>query len=79
MFYQVNVQAFVRGSLLLDRSRSACVGSLRQKEEDAAGPSTMEEYVKLKGGQRPITKILIANNGIAAVKVHIPGISLVHR
>lgn len=30
--------------------------------------SSMEEYVKAMGGKRPITKILIANNGIAAVK-----------
>jgi len=30
--------------------------------------STVEEYVEHLGGTRPIKKILIANNGIAAVK-----------
>jgi len=29
---------------------------------------TLDEYVKVKGGNRVINKILIANNGIAAVK-----------
>ena len=30
--------------------------------------STVEEYVEHVGGTRPIKKVLIANNGIAAVK-----------
>ncbi|CAN0523367.1 unnamed protein product, partial [Ectocarpus sp. 12 AP-2014] len=29
---------------------------------------SVEEYVKARGGNRPIKKILVANNGIGAVK-----------
>lgn len=40
--------------------------------EEVASPSgavqTVEEYVKAKGGDRVIRKVLIANNGMAATK-----------
>lgn len=36
--------------------------------DEPAPPMSVADYVKLKGGNKPITKILIANNGIAAVK-----------
>ena len=37
-------------------------------EETAASINTNEAYVKSRGGDRPIKKILIANNGMAATK-----------
>ena len=38
---------------------------------DSLAPAftSIEDYVKQLGGDRPINKLLIANNGIAAVKV----------
>ena len=37
-------------------------------EEPAIGSKTLEEYVKERGGDRVIKKVLIANNGMAATK-----------
>jgi hypothetical protein len=36
--------------------------------EDAVAVDAMADYVKSRGGDRPIRKILIANNGMAATK-----------
>jgi hypothetical protein len=36
--------------------------------EDATSINTIEDYVKARGGDRVIKKILIANNGMAATK-----------
>ena len=40
----------------------------RYYESDASLQDRMEEYVKKRGGDRVIRKILIANNGMAATK-----------
>jgi hypothetical protein len=37
----------------------------------------MQEYVEFSGGNRPIKKVLIANNGNAAIKGNQTALSLV--
>jgi len=39
-----------------------------ETSEAATGSSKLEEYVKARGGNLPIKKVLIANNGMAATK-----------
>eukprot|EP00961_Rhodomonas_salina_P181480 2449360-Rhodomonas_salina.2 len=52
--------------LTLTKSNSAsCLESL---DELSMSWKSLEEYVKHHGGDKPISRILIANNGIAAVK-----------
>lgn len=48
-------------------SRGTGLGMERYQERDFV-ISTTEEFVKRFGGTRVINKVLIANNGIAAVK-----------
>ena len=48
-----------------EQSRTALFSTL---EEPAVGTKTMEQYVKERGGDRVIKKVLIANNGMAATK-----------
>ena len=53
------------------RTASSTSISAATLEEVASSPSsfqTVEEYVKAKGGDRVIRKVLIANNGMAATK-----------
>merc|ERR1719203_1058428 len=39
-----------------------------ETSEASTGSSKLEEYVKARGGNLPIKKVLIANNGMAATK-----------
>ena len=50
-------------------STSLSAATLEEVSASSSGTApTVEEYVKAKGGDRPIRKILIANNGMAATK-----------
>jgi acetyl-CoA carboxylase/biotin carboxylase 1 len=62
-FFQKNqvAKSFTRTSL--------SAATLEEVSASSSGTApTVEEYVKAKGGDRPIRKILIANNGMAATK-----------
>ena len=48
--------------------RNSSVSTLETLEENARTWSNLEQYCDAHGGSRPISRILIANNGIAAVK-----------
>ncbi|KAJ3823032.1 acetyl CoA carboxylase, partial [Lentinula raphanica] len=56
------VQHFI-GVLVFNASKLAGGNSV-----DKASPSSVYDFVKANGGHTVITKVLIANNGIAAVK-----------
>ena len=53
----------MRNSLLLGSATSGRLSVL-----DAPQPKSITEYIKLRGGKNQISRVLIANNGIAAVK-----------
>mmetsp|Transcript_69508 Transcript_69508/g.77743 ORF Transcript_69508/g.77743 Transcript_69508/m.77743 type:complete len:2082 (-) Transcript_69508:1966-8211(-) len=49
-------------------SNSALLSTLEASEATTSVMTTVEEYVKARGGNLPIKKVLIANNGMAATK-----------
>jgi acetyl-CoA carboxylase/biotin carboxylase 1 len=52
------------------RSETSLFSTIEQQPVTTlpAGVTSMEDYVKQRGGNRPIKKVLIANNGMAATK-----------
>ena len=52
----------------VQKKSSSSISMATEQEPTSLGATTMEEYVKARGGSRPLKKILIANNGMAATK-----------
>jgi len=62
------VPAFLSGSRLKQSPAGEQFATVAPIVEEVGSTQTLEDYVKSRGGDRPIRKVLIANNGMAATK-----------